>query len=273
MPTLAQRLQDEFTRRRLTYRRDRIPGGLGDKARASDFDREQVAKGIRVEMEHTSDPHVALEITLDHLSENPRYYDELAKLKLSRMLSREFERVRYAKFVESEHPRDEDGKFTSTHGDTIRNLRQLTKDTGLEHGVLVDSGGSVVGEIERGHKKTSHGFEHQGVQNLTTADMPDGMTQIHTHPNDSPPSKADLVSFYSDSKLSQMVIVGTRQQWTITKTSGYTGRLSGHEIRKAALDTEDKLIVDRGMDYKSDEYDTAFNDEFEKRTGIRIQRD
>lgn len=116
MNALAQQIQAEFYRR-LHYRRDRIPGGLGDKAKVQDFDREQVAKGIRVEMEHTSDPRVALEITLDHLSESPTYYDELGKLKLSRMLSAEFARRRqvYGKFVEGEHPRDEEGKFTA-HG-------------------------------------------------------------------------------------------------------------------------------------------------------------
>lgn len=111
---IARMIQEEFARR-LHYRRDRIPGGLGDTAKASDFDREQVAKGIRVEMEHTSDPRTALEIALDHLSENPRYYDELSKLNLSRMLSAEFARRRhvYGKFVESEHPRDASGKFVA----------------------------------------------------------------------------------------------------------------------------------------------------------------
>lgn len=117
MPTLAQRLQDEFTRRRrLTYRRDRIPGGLGDTAKASDFDKETLLRGLKVELEHTDDPAVALEIALDHLTEDSRYYEKLATLKLSRMLSEGFKRHRYAKFVESEHPRDADGKFTSTGG-------------------------------------------------------------------------------------------------------------------------------------------------------------
>lgn len=78
---LTRLLRHEFAKR-LTYRRDAIPGGLGDKATAAQFDRDQVAKGVRVEMEHTSDPRVALEIALDHLSESPRYYDKLETLKL-----------------------------------------------------------------------------------------------------------------------------------------------------------------------------------------------
>jgi hypothetical protein len=39
-----------------------------------DFDPETVAEGIKVEMEHTDDPEIAMKITLDHLAENERYY-------------------------------------------------------------------------------------------------------------------------------------------------------------------------------------------------------
>jgi len=42
----------------------------------------QLIKGIKVEKEHTSIGSVAREIALDHLDENPRYYDELAKVGL-----------------------------------------------------------------------------------------------------------------------------------------------------------------------------------------------
>lgn len=40
---------------------------------------QQLAKGIKVEREHTSDNDIAREIALDHLSEFPDYYDRLAK--------------------------------------------------------------------------------------------------------------------------------------------------------------------------------------------------
>ena len=56
---------------------DNIPGGLGDKKSPKDFDPKQVAKGKKVEMEHTDDPDLAQEIALDHLTEDPRYYDKL----------------------------------------------------------------------------------------------------------------------------------------------------------------------------------------------------
>ena len=37
----------------------------------------QVKKGVKVELEHTSDPKIALEIALDHINELPDYYDRL----------------------------------------------------------------------------------------------------------------------------------------------------------------------------------------------------
>lgn len=39
----------------------------------------QLAKGIKVEKEHTNDLALAREIALDHLAEFPDYYDRLAK--------------------------------------------------------------------------------------------------------------------------------------------------------------------------------------------------
>jgi hypothetical protein len=41
----------------------------------------QVQKGIRVELEHTSDFKVAKEIALDHIAEFPDYYDRLEKVE------------------------------------------------------------------------------------------------------------------------------------------------------------------------------------------------
>ena len=75
-----------------------IPGGLGseltgdvehqhkkiaDMHNISVEDVEkQIQKGIEVEMEHTSDPEYAHEIAMDHVIEDPNYYDKLVKLKL-----------------------------------------------------------------------------------------------------------------------------------------------------------------------------------------------
>jgi hypothetical protein len=50
-----------------------------------DHIRSQLYKGIKIEMEHTTDKAVANEIARDHLSEDPHYYDKLASLNLEEM--------------------------------------------------------------------------------------------------------------------------------------------------------------------------------------------
>jgi hypothetical protein len=42
----------------------------------------QLDKGIKVELEHTSHKNVAREIALDHIAEDPKYYDKLSKAEL-----------------------------------------------------------------------------------------------------------------------------------------------------------------------------------------------
>ena len=54
--------------------KDQIPGGLGDNRPDSDFDLNQLAKGIQVELEHTHDLAKAKEIAKDHLTEVGNYY-------------------------------------------------------------------------------------------------------------------------------------------------------------------------------------------------------
>ena len=61
--------------------KDQIPGGLADKKQPKDFDKKQLAKGKKVEMEHTDDPKKALEIAMDHLTEDSKYYDKLEKME------------------------------------------------------------------------------------------------------------------------------------------------------------------------------------------------
>jgi len=42
---------------------------------------EELAKGIKIEQEHTSDPQLAKKIALDHLAEIPDYYTRLDKME------------------------------------------------------------------------------------------------------------------------------------------------------------------------------------------------
>lgn len=53
---------------------DNIEGGLADNKSPEDYDSEQLERGVNVEMEHTDDPNVALEIAMDHTEEDSNYY-------------------------------------------------------------------------------------------------------------------------------------------------------------------------------------------------------
>ena len=66
--------------------KQKLHGGKGDKAKPSDFDPAEVKKGVKHEMEHTKDRSIAMEICLDHLSENPHYYSDLEKAKLESII-------------------------------------------------------------------------------------------------------------------------------------------------------------------------------------------
>jgi len=70
---------------------DSLSGGLADKYTPEKIAKlhnvplddilYQIAKGIKVEYEHTDDKEVAREIALDHLVEFPDYYDRLAAME------------------------------------------------------------------------------------------------------------------------------------------------------------------------------------------------
>lgn len=59
---------------------DVLSGGKGDKKSINDFPLEAILKGLKVEFEHTDDPMIALEIAIDHLTEDVEYYDKLEKI-------------------------------------------------------------------------------------------------------------------------------------------------------------------------------------------------
>jgi hypothetical protein len=79
---------------------DSIPGGLAKgktlidlakkwdpkgyynpKQFASQYIKKKLLQGIKVEMEHTTDVHIAAEIAMDHLWEDLKYYDKLASIE------------------------------------------------------------------------------------------------------------------------------------------------------------------------------------------------
>lgn len=60
---------------------DKLPGGAADNKSPESFDRTQLKKGMTHELEHTIDPEIALEIAMDHLTEDPNYYKKLDKVE------------------------------------------------------------------------------------------------------------------------------------------------------------------------------------------------
>lgn len=60
---------------------DKLHGGRADKNFPWQFDQVQLKKGIKEEYEHTNSKHIATEIAMDHLCENPAYYEELEKIE------------------------------------------------------------------------------------------------------------------------------------------------------------------------------------------------
>lgn len=78
----VSRLESLRRRRGLAgFTGDRIPGGLADDIPPEAFDRRAVAKGQKVELEHTSSRPIAAEIARDHLTEDPRYYEKLEQVE------------------------------------------------------------------------------------------------------------------------------------------------------------------------------------------------
>lgn len=63
--------------------RDRLKGGKADNNTPEDFDMDDIKIGTAVQREHTNDPDLATEISMDHLSEDPEYYDKLISSGIS----------------------------------------------------------------------------------------------------------------------------------------------------------------------------------------------
>lgn len=61
------------------YQGPQLPNG-GRRSPQS-FDQSQLAIGTKVELEHTSEPAIALEIAMAHLAEDPAYYVKLERME------------------------------------------------------------------------------------------------------------------------------------------------------------------------------------------------
>lgn len=80
---------------------DSIPGGLADNKSPKDFDKDKLAKGVAVELEHTSSKQTATEIAMDHLTEDPEYYNKLEVIEQKANL-KSFTKIAYQKWTEED---------------------------------------------------------------------------------------------------------------------------------------------------------------------------
>ena len=135
--------------------------------------KEQIKKGIKVEMEHTSDIDTAAEIARDHIWEDLHYYDKLAKADLEEMGSKDvhfknlMDKYRSSQFVKRINSYLF-GKPTKGNADlvarTLRNMdygeiTQMEKDLNLRpnlHESLLMEGGAA------GH--LAHPFEDEALK-------------------------------------------------------------------------------------------------------------
>ena len=67
---------------------DRLRGGYGDAKPITAYGLDQLLAGIKIEMEHTSNRFVALELVMDHLERISDYYKRLSRLEREAMAAK-----------------------------------------------------------------------------------------------------------------------------------------------------------------------------------------
>lgn len=82
-------LKDFYPEPTAVPHQDVLPGGVADGSSPTPLDVNELAMGIKVELEHTNDPKIAAEIALDHIRETPDYYSRLSTTGLSPEISTE----------------------------------------------------------------------------------------------------------------------------------------------------------------------------------------
>jgi hypothetical protein len=71
------------TRKRIKklLKEDHLPGGKADNLEDDEFDSDSLEDAKKHEGEHTKNKKIAKEIAKDHLKEDPKYYDKLARVE------------------------------------------------------------------------------------------------------------------------------------------------------------------------------------------------
>lgn len=95
--------------------KQRLPGGT--RKHPSDFDITALVRGAAVELEHTTDPCIAMEIAMDHLNEDDLYYEKLALIEnpIVKKLAAEIRRSNI-----STRPAFREGQLLDIDDETVR---------------------------------------------------------------------------------------------------------------------------------------------------------
>ena len=88
---MSKAYKEETKEQTSKMKSNKLKGGLSDKMTISDIAKKhkvdvdqltkQLSKGMKAEMEHTKDRKKAKEIAMDHIVEDPKYYDKLKKIE------------------------------------------------------------------------------------------------------------------------------------------------------------------------------------------------
>ena len=76
---LPEHVEDQAEKKALET--NKLKGGVGDDKKPSDFSKGVLDEGIDEEKEHTTDPDMAREIAIDHLTKDKNYYTKLKKVE------------------------------------------------------------------------------------------------------------------------------------------------------------------------------------------------
>jgi hypothetical protein len=114
--------------------KEKIPGGLAEGMKPSEFDPIQLKAGIKVEMEHTTDKDIASEIARDHLAEDKDYYIKLKKMESKKSNLKD---VSYGPLVEDVIPEEFKRGYPMSDFDFNSFFKADVKGTGAHGGHIV----------------------------------------------------------------------------------------------------------------------------------------
>jgi hypothetical protein len=154
-----------------------LQGGIGDGKSPLEFDSDQVLKGMEVEIEHSDNPMISLEIVLDHLTEDPEYYTEKDSPEASAQFGA-------AKDGEGDKEKADVLLGFKPHnvGDDIEGDNETPKEVGIEAGEeanIEDKKEDELGESDETElKQNDPATWHQIQIAKKTIKMPDAMAAV-----------------------------------------------------------------------------------------------